>query len=48
MRLNNPIGRVYRPVSAELAGKDDKAFNLVCRVLFSANVLCFTRNLSRT
>lgn len=48
MRLNNPLGRVYRPVSAEIAGKEDMAFNLACRVLFSANVLCFTRNLSLT
>lgn len=28
MRLNNPIGRVYRPALAELAVKEDMAFNL--------------------
>ena len=37
MRLNNPIGRVYQPVSAELAGKEDMAFNPVYADLFGVN-----------
>ncbi|KXS33291.1 MAG: hypothetical protein AWT59_0594 [Candidatus Gallionella acididurans] len=37
MRLNNPIGRVYQPVSAELAGKEDMAFNPVHADLFGVN-----------
>ena len=45
MRLNNPIGRVYQPVSAELAGKEDMAFNPVQIGLFGANAVVFNAQL---